>query len=427
MNRDDFIKFIPKPENKDIILYDISLKNLVDINVLEEYNKLYPVFVNKKNRYNELKQKTEEYQKIIDNIYLFKPSWTEEDYLQNLQNAKKTYSTIYGKIKKIKNNISMLQRNLKGINEKIQIQIAKENKKINNDKENIDKDIDNNRDKLFNLKNYLDTYKLSLNEINEQILDNSEGFKLLASMQSKLEEGKCKCEYCGRTIKSVDEDSLFYKRLYNNIEKNKNQLERLLKQKEKINSNISYYESEIQKIKDNLNNCIQFKKESNNLYAKKNIEVLKLEALRDKTINDISSLQKQLENDSDVKSKQYLDLKSNIEKYELSLENLNKIKEIKKQSILEIEEFNNLKKELKDMLDKINQYLKFIDIYFKILEQKANEYCGNEFKFKFHKIEDYKLTQILYINYQDRPYETLDYKTRTEVDKILAEKFSVYF
>lgn len=426
MNRDDLIKFIPKPENKDVVLYDTSLKDLININVLEEYNKLYPIFINKRNKYNELKTKLDEYKKSIDSIYLFKPSWTEEDYLENLQNSKKTYSIMYGEIKKTENNILMLQKKIKAINEKIEIQTLKENKKINDKKQNIDKDIEHNREKLLNLKNYLNSYKLSLNEIEMQITNNTEEFQMLSTMQSKLEEGKCRCEYCGKMIKSVSEDSYFYKRLYNNIEKNKNQLQKMLKQKQKIESNISYYASEIQKIKDNLNNDIQFKNESNNFYMKKNVEILKLEGLRDEMINNISLLQKQLENDSRLKSKEYLDLKSTIEKYELSLENLNKIKDIKKESIIEIEEFNNLKKELKDMIDKINQYIKFIDIYFKIIEQKANEYCENDFKFKFHKIEDYKLIQILDINYQGKAYETLNYKTRTEVDKILIEKFSIY-
>lgn len=427
MKRDDFVKFIPKPSNKDVILYDIDLKDLIDVDVLTEYNKLYPVFINKKGQYLDLKNKLEEYQKSIDNVYLVKPSWTEEDYLQNLQLVKKTYSTIFGEIKKIENNISMLQKNLKALNEKIQIQNAKEAKKINDKRDNIEKDIENNKEKLLNLKNYLETYNLSLKEIENRIADNQEEFELLSKMQSKLDEGKCKCELCGRTIKSVDEDSLFYNRLCDNFEKNKNQLEALLKQKEKIELNISYYESEIQKIKDNLNNDIQFKKENHNFYQKKNIEVLKLEALRDETINNISKLEKQLNDNSQVKSKQYLELKDKIEKYELSLNNLKKIKEIKSNSSNEIEKYNNLKLELKEMVDKMNLYIKYIDIYYKILEQKANEYCGSNFKFKFHEIDEYKLVPILKIYYNGIDYEWLSSSVREEVDRILIEKFEIYF
>ena len=117
MNREKLIKFMPKPDNKDVILYDINLKDLIDINVLEEYKKILPSFINKKNEYILLKEKIKEYEKIIDNVFLYKPSWTEEDYLQNLQNAKKTYSILYGPIKKIETNIQILQNKVKGLGE----------------------------------------------------------------------------------------------------------------------------------------------------------------------------------------------------------------------------------------------------------------------------------------------------------------------
>ena len=426
MNREDFIKFIPIPDNKDIILYDISLENLIDIDVFKEYNKLYPIFVDKKNKYMELKAKVEEYQNAINKIYLANPTWTEADYLQNLQNDKKTYSTLFGEIKKIENNIDMLQRNLKVINEKIQMQTSRDNKKINEKKDNIDKDFERDKEKMLNYKNYLDLYNLSLRQIEEQINDNEEEFQLLAKMQSKLEEGKCKCEFCGRMIKTVDEDSLFYKRMVDNIEKNKNKLEELLVKKEKVQKDIGYYESELKKIKDNLQNYIQFKKENDNFYAKKTVEVLKLEATRDEMINNISKLKKQLENDSRVKTKQYINLKSNIEKYELSLSNLKKIKDMKAESKINIDEFNTLKQELKDILKTIEEYIKFITIYYKVIEKKASEFCGPDYNFKFAKLEDYKIIPILEIFYQGVEYTQLDKTLQDEVSKYLIKKFSIY-
>lgn len=428
MEREQFIKFIPKPDNKDVILYDISLSDLIDLDVFQEYNKLYPIFINKKERYIFLKKVFEEYQSTINNIYLFKPSWSEEDYLQSLKDYKKNYSIVFGEIKKIENNIKMLQKNLQGINEKINFQTAKEEKQINNKKENINISIDKNKERMLNLKNFLDSYKLSLQNIEDQIIDNEEEFQILADMQSKLKEGKFKCEYCGRTIKSTSEDSLIYKRLTNNIEKNKNKLEKILKQKEKIELNISYYNSELIKVKNDLNNDIAFKKENYNFYKKKSIEILKLEALRDEILNNISSLEKQLKSNPKIKTKQYLDLKDNIKNCELSLINLKKIKEIKEQQKNEIEEFNELKKELKNMLEKLEKYIKFISIYFKIIEQKANEYCGNDFKFKFFKIEEnYKFVPYFNIIYKGINYWELDSKDKKEVDKILIEKFSIYF
>ena len=426
MERKDFINFIPKPENKDVILYDISLKDLIDVNVLEEYNKLYPIFDSKKTQYIELKAKLEEYKKSINNIYLSNKDWNEEDYLIALKNDKKTYSTLFGEIKKKENSISMIQKNLKSINEKIEIQRIKDNKAIEDRKDNIDKNIAHNKEKLLNLTNYLDIYKFSLNQVEEQLKENEEDFQLLAKMESKLNEGKCRCEMCGHMITSVGEDSFFYNRLCKNIEKNKDRLEKLLAKKEKLETNINYYKTESKKVKDDLNNDLQFKKESYNFYQKKSTEILKLEATRDEMLNNISKLENQLKNDSKVNTKQYLNLKNNIEKYELSLNNLRKVKDMKEGHTQEIEDFTKIKEELKEILSKIELYIKFINIYFKIIEQKANEFCGDKFKFKFFKIENYKLDLILEIYYDNIEISQLDKKTREQVEKYLIEKFSIY-
>jgi chromosome segregation ATPase len=427
MERKNFINFIPRPENKDVILYDTSLTGLIDVNVLEEYNKLYPIFESKKNQYNELKLKIEEYQKSINNIYLFNKSWSEEDYLQKLQNDKKLYSTLFGDIKKIENNISMLQRNLNSINEKIEIQKAKDTKKIQDRNENVDKNIIKNKETLLNLQNLLDAYKFALEQIDDQLKNNEEEFQKLNEMTSRLNEGKCKCEFCGRVIKTVDEDSMFYNRMCKNMEKNKHKLEVLLSKKQKLETNITNYKIEIKNIRDTLSNDIQFKKDSYNFYQKKSIEMLKLESSKDNMLNNIAQLEKQLKNNSKTNTKKYTELKDNIEKYELSLNNLKKSKELKNTFSVEIVQFNNLKTELKEILAKLEEYIKFINLYYKIIEQKANEYCGNDYKFKFFKIENYKLCPILEIYYKDTEISQLDIKTRDEVEKYLSEKFSIYY
>ena len=150
MNRKQLINSIPKPENKDIIVYDMSLSDLIDKDVFKEYNELLPIFLMKKEQYNGLEFKLKEYQNSIDNVYLFKKDWTREDYLQALQNNKKTYTTLYNDIKKIENNIEILQKKIKNIDDKIKIQIAKEEKDRINKIANIDEDINKNKEMLLN-------------------------------------------------------------------------------------------------------------------------------------------------------------------------------------------------------------------------------------------------------------------------------------
>ena len=94
MNRENFIKFIPKPTNEDVILYDVSLKDLIDVDVPNEYNKLLPVFKEDKIMFSKLKKEIDTYKEIINQLFLFNPSWSEEMYLQKLQEDTRTYSIL---------------------------------------------------------------------------------------------------------------------------------------------------------------------------------------------------------------------------------------------------------------------------------------------------------------------------------------------
>lgn len=426
MNREQFIKFMPKPTNQDVIVYNIDLKDLIDVDVLLEYKKTYPEFIEKKNQYLITKQKIEQYQKDINTVFLSNPKWTEKDYLEALQNDKKTYSILYSQIKKVETKMNVSKKKMQSMEEKIRIQLAKEEKQIATKKETIDKEIEKNKSDLTIFKNALAVYEQNLTIVENKIKDNQEEFELLAAMESELKIGQCKCKYCGSNIKVVSENSNIYKRLYRNLESNKNQLEKLLIEKEKAELNIAYYKSEISKIKVSLNNNIQFKKQDFAFYKKKSLDVLKLEALRDEAMKDIVEAEKWLKINPVANSDKYKKLKANIEKNELSLNNLKRIREMKQELTDEIDNYNCMKTELKEMFGKMDKYRIFLEFYFKIYEQKAAEYCGNDFKFKIFNFNEYALEEIFQVYYKNVEYSQLDKKMKEEADKILIEKFQIY-
>lgn len=425
-NRDIFINSIPKPKNEDVILYDTSLKDLIGIDVYEEYYKLYPLFESKKNQYLFLKKKIEEYNKFVDNVYLLNHSWTEMDYLENLKNLKKTYSTVFNDIKKIETKIEVSQKKIKNIDDKIQIQTSKENKEIEKKKTTLYEDIEKDREKLNYLKLNLNNYKQSLSNVNNQINDNEEDFKLLSAMQEQITLGEYKCKYCGSTVKVHSENSPIFQRLYKNLDKNKTQLEKLLEQKDKLTILINNTKEEINVVKNNFNNNMQFAKENYNFYKKKSPEILKLEGLKMSLIKDVVAAKKQLTNNPRFNSKEFENLKDKINKNQLSLDNLRKIKDTRSQLTDDMKEYKQLESDLKKILNILKKYISFLTIYFKIYEQKANEFCGNNIKFKFFKFEEYKLMEILEITYDGVPYTELPNKKKDELDKFLDEKFFIY-
>lgn len=426
MERNDLLKFIPKPENKDVIIYDISLKDLIEINVEEEYIKEINNFKLKKDEYEISKKAIEQYQNIINNIYLYKKNWSEENYLSFLQDDKITYSKLYGDVKKLENKITILNKKIADIDYKIKIQIAKDTKSIQETKEKIEDEIGKNKEDLQKLKDKLELCKDDLDSINRKIEENQEDFKIYQDMNSQLEKGTFICKCCGHQIKKVSENSYLFNRLYNNLENNKKQLEKLLQKKEKIQTSFDFYKDEISKIKIELSNNTTFKKQDFNLYQKKSLVVLRLEAQKDEILKELENTKKELEKNENTHKDHYIRLKENIKNYEQSIENLKKIKEYKEQIQDKIKTFNSSKEELKIIISKLEKYKKFLSIFFKIYEQKAAEYCGTDFKFKIFEFDNYELKPIFKIYYKSIDYEQLSKKSKDDIDKFLIQKFELF-
>lgn len=426
MTRENLINFIPKPSNKEVIIYDVSLSDLIDVDVMKEYKELLPIFNLCKQQFLGYKNNLEEYQNMLNNIYLYKQSWTVEDYLFALQNDKKTYKTLYGEVKKIETKISTLEKNIKIIDEKIQMQTIKEREELEKKKQNIDKKIDENVEKMVSLREVYATLKIQDEKLKEAIKENQEDFEVLQIMVETINKGECKCQYCGSKLSNVSENSLFYKRTCSNLEKNKENLEKLLEKKKKNDEQLKEYDKQLKDIRQELNNDSKFKSSDFIFYQKKSMQVLKLEGQKDVMFKELNELRKTLERKSETKKPEFIQLKTRIEQCELSLENLKKIKSMKEKMQQDTEEYNKLKTELIEMKNKMEKYKTFLSYFFKIYEQKAAEFCGKDFKFKIFEFEDYTLKECFEIYYKNVKYENLATISKRKVEAILEEKFIFY-
>lgn len=426
MNRDDFIKVIPKPTNEDVILYDISLKDLIDVDVPYEYCKLLPVFKKEKKDFLKMQKDINNYKEIINQTFLYNPSWSKEKYLEELQENMKTYSTLYGNIKRKEDEIKIFQKKIEAINEKIIIQKNIEEKEDEERQQNIDNEIEDNKINFKKTNDILDTYKSSLKRIEEQIRNVREDLKILNLSERQLNLGIYKCFCCGKEIEN-DESEYITNHIKNNIIKYKENLKTLLEEKEKIKSTIKYYKDELSKIKAESKNNLSFKRNYKRMYIKKSTEILKLEACRNTYFDEIEKVKQSLKDEPYINSKKFLELKNRIEKYNLSLENLRKIKNMKALIGQQMGIYNKKQDEIKEMENLIKKYLSFLNIYYKIYEQKASQFAGPDYKIKLFNIENYEIVKILNIKYKDVDYPMLKKRDKQEVDKNLIKKFSTDF
>ena len=333
---------------------------------------------------------------------------------------------MYKPIKKIESNIEILQKKVKTIDSRIEMQIAREKNAEQNKKDENDKNLNANIEKLLKNKEIYAELIAEQKEIDENLKENENDFVVLQGIIEDIKNGEHRCKFCGHKITNVSPNSNFYKRTVKNLEKNKKELERLLEKKDRNTEKVEKYDKKIKEIKATLRNYSNRTSQDPSLYKKKSIEILRLEGIRDSMLNQIDDLKNKYDKDSTTKSKKFLDIKDKIEKYELSLENLTKIKSIKEEINKEMVGYNDTKTKLNEIIKKLNEYKSFLTIFFKIYEQKAAEFCGSDFKFKIFDFESFDLIEKFEVYYRNVKLENLKTDKQIQIKNYLLEKFVVF-
>lgn len=426
MERHDLLNIINKPRNEDVIVYDTELADLIDVDVFKEYYNDYAAFKLKKENFILISNEIKEYEKSMDNIYLYRKDWNEIDYIEMLKKDKQQYSTLYKDIQKIENQLQILEKKYISTNEQIEIQRSKDIKEIEDKKKNIDEENEKLKQNINDIRLKTNDIEINLSKINKQIDENSKEKEDIIMMINSIDQDAYTCQYCGTKITHASSKKRIYNLLQKNLENNIKENKALENEKNKIEKDLAYFNNELNKYKSNLRNNIEFKKQDYNFYIKKSLTVLKLEAIRDNILKQKNELTKEYNSNSKTNTKQYQELKDRMEKYNLSLENLKKIKEGKEKFKEKYQKYNELKNECIALKSNLDKYVKFISIFYKIYQQKINDYFGQDFNFTFYRFNEYELEEIFEIKYKNIKYSELSFALRKEFDEIYLEKIRYF-
>lgn len=422
MNRNALLSIIPKINNEDVIVYDISLSPLLNVNVFEKYNELLLEFEKNKNNFIYKNDIYKEYQNKINNSILTEKRWEEQDYIIALKNLEISYSKMFGDIKKLENNLKISENNIEKINEKIKIQQKLDSEEIENEKNEYDetmKKLKNDKIKIeYDIKIIKNDIKYAEKELE---LCNKE-FKLLYKTYKSIEEGKeCVCELCGSNINT---QSQYFEIISEKVKNNTD----IIKHKEKIVSDkkdeLKTLQRKIKDIDYEMDRLINIKYNSNLLYTKKSKQILQLEANKRDLIKKKNFFKNELRNNKSINSIKYIELKNKIEDYKNSLQTLKDLKEINENIIPLKKELEELFALCKNNKKQLEMYIKFIKIYYKICESKINTFFGNNFKFIFADFDDIKVIELLKVFYKGIEYSQLDPQTQKECDKEYNKKIN---
>lgn len=426
MERHDLLNIINKPKNEDVIIYDIGLSELIDVDVFQEYYNDYAAFKLKKENFLLISDEIKEYEKSLNDIYLYKKNWTEIDYIEMLKKDKQQYATLYKDIQKIENKMQILEKKYISTNEQIEIQRAKDLKEIEDKKNNIDEENEKLKENITNVRLKINDIEINLDKINKEIQENELEKEDILLMINSIDQDAYVCQYCGTKITHASSKKRINNLLQKNLEKNVKDNKVLKTEKNKIENDLTYFKNELSKYKSNLRNNLEFKKQDYNFYIKKSLAVLKLEAIRDNILKQKNEATKEYNSNSKIKTQQYQELKDRMEKYELSLQNIKKIKEGKEKFQEKYKKYNELKAECITLKNNLDKYKKFITIFYKIYQQKINDYFGQDFNFNFYRFNDYELEEIFEVKYKGINYNELGSALRKEFDEIYLEKIKYF-
>ena len=320
----------------------------------------------------------------------------------------------------------ILKKKTSAINDKISVQKVKEEKENEEKNININNEIEENKINVRKCKDTVGIYKNAYKRNEGQIKELKSDLKMLEISKQQLFKGDYKCFCCGKKIKEVEAGKIT-DRIITNIQKKKQQLQNLSEEKEKIKNTLDYYNEQLSKNKIELQNNLAFRRNYKKIYIKKSVEILKLEAAKNECLEKIAKLNEKLENEPFIKSKKFLELKNRIEKYKVSLENLKQIKNAKAIMAKKINIYEEKEIEFNKVKTLITKYLSFLNIYYKIYEQRASQYAGSDYKIKLFEIKDLDIIEILNITYKGIEYSQLSKNNKEIVDKNLIEKFSPGF
>lgn len=386
-----------------------------------EYKKYIKEYNDEVSIYRKTIKENEEANEKISCFWVIDPSKTKEDYIKEIEKIQNNNSNLLKAVRKEETIAESLKKQLENINNKIEFETKKEDKELKQKRELIDQEILKQKEALFNIKT-----KIELN--NSKIKDNTEQLKyILKDLQTNIdfissaEEDNCKCPMCNQKIKSVKQNSIYNKILI----KKENQEKIIQELNEKIKKNQEENEEmaiDIVKIKEELQNNINFKENNVFSYKKKSLNILELESKRNQ-INE--SLINQIQKIEETKKKsgtQFHDIELKLEKLYLSIKNLDMLND----QMEIINQNNKIIKEKKITIQEIEKKLTMLKLYinikWKIISNRVSYVFGDDFKINLLKFINYEPIRIFEIIYKNVPYENLKNTEKQYVDSIINKK-----
>ena len=124
--RKALLKLIPIPKNEEVVYYDNRFIELINIDVDRLYNDELEKYKELQSQYKSVKAKIDDFNERISNLSVIDKKMSENEYVSEIQALEIEYAKKYRDIKVLDNKINIYRNKILDLDNKIEIQKAKE-------------------------------------------------------------------------------------------------------------------------------------------------------------------------------------------------------------------------------------------------------------------------------------------------------------
>lgn len=422
--RKTLLNFATKPSNADVIYYDNKFIDLINVDVDKLYNDELDLYSKLQKKYAIIKDEVDEYNARVENLKLLGKNMSEADYIEKIRTLEIEYAKKYKAIKILESKINTLSGKILDLQNKIEIQIAKEIQAKKNKKNEM---LENKR-KLSNETSTLRIILKNRNKVLDILKDKlnfeRERYNTFEKNKKSIHEEKYRCDYCKCVINKKRSESLLnyidtqQNSLLNKIDKLKKDIEKEEEETNKVNKKLSDDLAQLKNIKS---------VEQQNIFAyeKKSVQVLRLEGKIFGIQEEIEKLKEEYNEKTKRAGAAFKDLKLKIESYKESLFNLHELKESRENLKVDLDIYKDIIEQVKTIKESLNFHCQFLTTRNKLWEQKISNLFDNKIRVQLFTEENMIIKEECKVYYNNIELMYLRPDEEKIVENMIVDKMKL--
>ena len=423
--RTSLLKIIETPNNSEVVYYNTKFVDLINVDVDRLYADELSKYCELEEQCERTNKKITEYNERLKQLDESKKKLTEQEHINKIQALEIEYTQKYKDVKTLEHKLDIYKGKLTNIDNKIEIQKAKELKQLANKKQSVFSQKEKIKTSIANIKTLLELNEKVARFVAEKLETYQKKYFYTDKYGEAIKNGTFVCEYCKGHIHSKKTKDTLLEENEANKQNILVELEKVTKEAEKNAYEKIKLQCDLSNLRAELKNLEQIDSQDLFTYEKKSMEVLKLEASKFRIQEEMYEIEELYNERMAFYGNKLFKLRQDLTSYKESLNNLREINEAKKTAKTDIENYQKDLDQLKRLKANLLLHCDFLMIRNKIIEKKLNELFDLKLKFELFEQQDIRIKPKTVIYYNNIELRHLSPEEQKEVNKMICDKISL--